>query len=648
MKSNGKFELRRLKMSKKWLLLLLTMSLASVAWSQLGVDVTSPDDFVVGIPNDGNWPGSENPAMVINNDPGTKYLHFGVSLANPTVGFRVTPIRSKTIVGGMTFETANDSPERDPMTFELYGSNVSINGPYVLIASGSTYLDVGRYSMNTQPISFQPGGAFDHYQVLFPTLRDTATATMMQIAEVELLEGTLPVYLPNPQDQFGNYCIDGLKLTWQVNPSIVNPKFTVSFGTDPNAPKNPFVTNVTVKEVNPVTILGAPLQYNTTYYWSAQVIGDPNISPTWKFTTAPITPLVTREPDDVTSEPGGTVAFQFSAAVTCDPQQVINYQWFYEPDEVTPAVKLADGADKSGTATNTLVLQNLKDADIGLYFCVATGKDGFIQSRLASLQLLVLLGYWPLEGDCTDMSGNGNNGVARGDSFVFGPGIIGQAANFNNRGLFEIPNPAFFDQANKALTVYCWIKSNGTGDWEPFVAKNGESGGWQLRKRGSASVPTLTTRGTSGTDDPQPTAPNLFDGRWHQVVGTYDGANRRIYMDGSQIMALADTGTISNPTTNPLVPVSIGGRMTDAATPAPQNPFNGMVDDVRIYKGAMPAKLVAQLYANASGIEVCSPALPGDLSGPKGLPDCVVNLYDLAAFAGNWMKCQNIDVTRCP
>jgi hypothetical protein len=196
--------------------------------------------------------------------------------------------------------------------------------------------------------------------------------------------------------------------------------------------------------------------------------------------------------------------------------------------------------------------------------------------------------------------------------------------------------------------VYCWIKSNGTGDWEPFVAKNGESGGWQLRKRGSSSIHTLTVRGTSGDDDPTPTAPNIFDGRWHQAVATFDGKFRRIYMDGSQIMALADTGTISNPTVNPLVPVSIGGRMTDAATPAPQNPFNGMVDDVRIYKGAMPAKLVAQLYANATGIEVCSPALAGDISGPKGLSDCVVNLYDLAAFAANWMKCQNIDVTRCP
>ena len=31
----------------------------------------------------------------------------------------------------------------------------------------------------------------------------------------------------------------------------------------------------------------------------------------------------------------------------------------------------------------------------------------------------------------------------------------------------------------------------------------------------------------------------------------------------------------------------------------------------------------------------------GDVSGPEGSPDCHVNLYDFAAFAGNWLSCNN-------
>jgi len=40
-----------------------------------------------------------------------------------------------TVVTGITFTTANDTAGRDPIAFELYGSNASIDGPYTLIAS---------------------------------------------------------------------------------------------------------------------------------------------------------------------------------------------------------------------------------------------------------------------------------------------------------------------------------------------------------------------------------------------------------------------------------------------------------------------------------------------------------------------------------
>ena len=33
--------------------------------------------------------------------------------------------------------------------------------------------------------------------------------------------------------------------------------------------------------------------------------------------------------------------------------------------------------------------------------------------------------------------------------------------------------------------------------------------------------------------------------------------------------------------------------------------------------------------------------MAGDISGPAGIPDCRVNLYDFAAFAGNWFRCNN-------
>jgi uncharacterized protein (TIGR02246 family) len=44
-----------------------------------------------------------------------------------------------------------------------------------------------RFTMNATPISFENSVAYAHYQVLFPAVRDPASANSMQIAEVELL-----------------------------------------------------------------------------------------------------------------------------------------------------------------------------------------------------------------------------------------------------------------------------------------------------------------------------------------------------------------------------------------------------------------------------------------------------------------------------
>jgi len=126
------------------------------------------------------------------------------------------------------------------------------------------------------------------------------------------------------------------------------------------------------------------------------------------------------------------------------------------------------------------------------------------------------------------------------------------------------------------------------------------------------------------------------------VVGTYDGANPENLHGRQSNSVLCDTGNIATTT----APVSIGGRITEAALY--EAFFNGMVDDVRIYKGPMPALMIAQMYTAISGVEICSTSLAGDLSGPIGMPDCVINIFDLASLASNWLNCTNIDVIRCP
>jgi hypothetical protein len=153
-------------------------------------DVTGAGDAVQGVPNDVDWPPAEYPALAIDDKTSTKFLHFKGELL-PT-GIQVTPAVGATIVTGLTFTTANDSPGRDPVKFELSGSNDGIDGPWTLIAAGDIVdfaqaTEWPRFTMNATAISFANAVAYKHYQIVFPALRNPVTDPMMQIAEIELL-----------------------------------------------------------------------------------------------------------------------------------------------------------------------------------------------------------------------------------------------------------------------------------------------------------------------------------------------------------------------------------------------------------------------------------------------------------------------------
>jgi len=156
-------------------------------------DITAAGDTVQGVPNDGDWPDAETPDLAVDDDVNTKFLHRqGGAMAT---GIQITPATGATVVTGLTLTTANDTPTRDPITFELSGSNAGIDGPYTLIAAGDVVdfagaADWPRFTKNETLITFDNDVAYTHYQIVFPTLRGESEA-LMQIAEVELI-GSAP------------------------------------------------------------------------------------------------------------------------------------------------------------------------------------------------------------------------------------------------------------------------------------------------------------------------------------------------------------------------------------------------------------------------------------------------------------------------
>jgi hypothetical protein len=137
---------------------------------------------------DSRYPPHEGPGNVVDNSLG-KYLNFG----KENSGFIVTPQFGASIIQGFQVTTANDAEERDPASWELYGTNDAIvSGQdstgdlenWVLIDSGSLSLPTERDTL-ADLVSVSSSAAYTSYKMLFPTVKDAGAANSMQIAEVQ-------------------------------------------------------------------------------------------------------------------------------------------------------------------------------------------------------------------------------------------------------------------------------------------------------------------------------------------------------------------------------------------------------------------------------------------------------------------------------
>lgn len=102
----------------------------------------------------GQFPATEFPAHAVDQNTGTKYLNFGngdntVSTTTKGVGtgFYVTPALGASTLSGIKLATANDSPNRDPLTISIEGTNatgaaLNLGSSYTLISS-SVNLGIG-------------------------------------------------------------------------------------------------------------------------------------------------------------------------------------------------------------------------------------------------------------------------------------------------------------------------------------------------------------------------------------------------------------------------------------------------------------------------------------------------------------------------
>ena len=182
--------------------------------SLLPKNVVQPGDPLVA--SSANSPGSEGVANAIDGTQ-AKYLNRDSANDAKPSGFIVTPSAGATLVQGISMESANDAPDRDPKSITLEGSNDDAvsdfgSGTWEVIYSNPAIpawtdvfpggSNVDRYQWQT--FLFDNVKPFKHYRWTLVKTQGTAgvpSTCCMQIAEVQLLGYPAPKNVLQPGDQ---------------------------------------------------------------------------------------------------------------------------------------------------------------------------------------------------------------------------------------------------------------------------------------------------------------------------------------------------------------------------------------------------------------------------------------------------------------
>jgi hypothetical protein len=153
------------------------------------------DNFTLGTVNT-HWPSAESPDKAVDNNTGSKFLAF----RNNNAGLILSPTNATLAFNRLLLSTANDSPERDPASYVIYGSPTVLSGTaganlplsgLTLLASGTITLPDNRTTGPTV-VQFANTTPYASYIVAFPTVRSTTGNNITQISEVQLSQGINP------------------------------------------------------------------------------------------------------------------------------------------------------------------------------------------------------------------------------------------------------------------------------------------------------------------------------------------------------------------------------------------------------------------------------------------------------------------------
>ena len=227
-----------------------------------------------------------------------------------------------------------------------------------------------------------------------------------------------------------------------------------------------------------------------------------------------------------------------------------------------------------------------------------------------------LTGDWPLnagQGTTVANVATAADGGTLSGSVTWVPGHLGDALSFDGQpGQVKVTDSAALEPPT-AVSVSAWVRNLGSpGAYRYVIAKGATAciaAAYGLYTGAGGGLEFYISRDSGHLYADTPDAgTQIWDGRWHLAVGTFDGTTARLYIDGTEVgSGTAYPGRLQyvQPDSNDFFIGNYPG--------CSDREFTGSIDDVMVWNRALSAGEAAALVSSPEIVSV-----PGSGSGSGG------------------------------
>lgn len=248
----------------------------------------------------------------------------------------------------------------------------------------------------------------------------------------------------------------------------------------------------------------------------------------------------------------------------------------------------------------TGVLSKLTDTDVYIYYKNPSASDYAVTDTYGrnnvwnSNYKMVQHMRNTTTSTITDSTSNGNNGTKKAaNEPIEASGKIAKAQSFDGSNDYVNCGNGASLNITSAITIEAWIKPGGYRPYAGVIDKiQWGSGGYTLRLREDNHKMSFDFITQSGRGELLSIS-NIELNQWYHIIGSYDGSQSRIYINGQLNNNSNRTGNIVSTTQD----LYIGWDDSEST-----RYFNGLIDEIRISSSAHSSDWISTEYNNQNDV----------------------------------------------